>query len=351
MTGELKEHKSGSEETQMKSLKRSAYQGKRRRVLLLAGAFAAAALPWVGALAQATWPTRPITIIVPFTPGTGIDVLARTIGQKLSQRVGQPVIVDNKPGASGNIGTGAVANAAPDGHTLLMTVSAFVMNPNIFKNVPYDPVKSFAPVAPTATGAQVFVVNPSFPAKTLAEAVKVFKANPGKYVYASPGNGTPPHLAMELFKLNTGTDVMHVPYKGSAGAITDLLSGEVHAMILPVNAALGHAKAGKIRMLGVAREKRLAVAPEVPTFVEQGLPDTDVDLWFGLLAPAGTPAAVIGKLNKEVNQILAMPDVRETLDKQGLVPSPGRPEDLGTLVKNDFARWADVIRKAKIVAD
>jgi tripartite-type tricarboxylate transporter receptor subunit TctC len=330
--------------------KTSGFLKQRRHILLFAGALASAAIP-TGALAQAAWPTRPITIVVPFTPGTGIDVLARTLGQKMSQRLGQPVIVDNKPGASGNIGTGAVANAAPDGYTLLMTVSTFVMNPSLYKSVPYDPVKSFAPVAQTATGAQVFVVHPSFPAKTMADAVKLFKSNPGKYTYASPGNGTPPHMAMELLKLNTGTDVLHIPYKGSAGAITDLLAGEVNAMILPVNAVLGHVKSGKIRMLGVAREKRLAVAPDVPTFAEQGLPDIDVDLWFGLLAPAGTPPALVTRLNSEINQILAMPDVRETLDKQGLVPAPGRPEALGTLVKNDFARWANVIKKAKITAD
>jgi tripartite-type tricarboxylate transporter receptor subunit TctC len=323
---------------------------QRRRILLLAGAAAAAALPAIG-LAQPAWPVRPITIVVPFTPGTGIDVLARTLGQKLAQRLGQPVLVDNKPGASGNIGTGSVANAVPDGYTLLMTVSTFVMNPSLFKSVPYDPVKSFVPVAPTATGAQVFVVHPSFPANTLADAVKVFKSSPGKYSYASPGSGTPPHMAMELFKLNTGIDMLHVPYKGSAGAITDLLGGEVQAMVLPVNAALGHARTGKIRMLAVAKDKRIAVAPDTPTFAEQGVPNTDVDLWFGLLAPAGTPAAVVAKLNSEINQILAMSDVHEALDKQGLIPAPGRPEALGTLVKNDFVRWADVIRKAKITGD
>lgn len=322
----------------------------RRHMLLLAAAIVSTALS-ASAIAEAAWPSRPITIVVPFTPGTGIDVVARVLGPKLSQRLGQPVIVDNKPGASGNIGTVSVANAAPDGHTLLMTVSTFVMNPNLFKSVPYDPVKSFTPVAPTATGAQAFVVTPSFPAKTLAEAIKVFKANPGKYSYASPGSGTPPHLAMELVKLNTGIDVLHIPYKGSAGAITDLLSGQVQAMILPINAALGHVKSGKLRMLAVAQDKRVAVAPGVPTFPEEGLPNTDVGLWFGLLAPAGTPAAIVARLNSEINRILAMPDVSDALDKQGLIPAPGRPEALGSLVKADFARWSDVIRKANISAD
>jgi tripartite-type tricarboxylate transporter receptor subunit TctC len=319
-------------------------------VILGAAAVAALALPMTGT-AQTAWPAKPIKIIVPFTPGTGIDVLARTLGQKLSERLGQPVVVDNKPGASGNIGTGGVATAAADGYTLLMTVNTFVINPSLYKSVPYDPIKSFVPVAPAAVGALTFAVHPSFPAKTLAEAVKLFKANPGKYTYASPGSGTPQHLAMELFKLNTGTDILHVPYKGSAGAITDLLGGEVQAMVLPVHSALSHAKTGRIRMLAVAQEKRATIAPDVPTFSEQGVPNSSVDLWYGLMAPTGTPAAVVDKLNGEINSILALSDVRETLDKQGLTPTPGKPEALGALVKNDFARWAEVIRKAKITAD
>jgi tripartite-type tricarboxylate transporter receptor subunit TctC len=324
---------------------------RRRRIFLaMAGALAALALPTTGT-AETAWPAKPIKIIVPFTPGTGIDVLARTLGQKLSERLGQPVVVDNKPGASGNIGTGGVATSAPDGYTLLMTVNTFVINPSLYKSVPYDPVKSFVPVAPAAVGALTFAVHPSFPAKTLADAVKLFKANPGKYTYASPGSGTPQHLAMELFKLNTGTDILHVPYKGSAGAITDLLGGEVQVMVLPVHSALTHAKAGRIRMLAVAQDKRAPIAPDVPTFAEQGVTNSNVDLWYGLMTPTGTPAAVVDKLNGEVNAILAMPDVREALDKQGMIPTPGKPEALGTLVKNDFARWAEVIKRAKITAD
>jgi tripartite-type tricarboxylate transporter receptor subunit TctC len=322
----------------------------RRQFMLLAGAIAALSLPGAG-MAQEAWPSKPITIIVPFTPGTGIDVLARTLGQKLSQRVGQPVIVENKAGASGNIGTEAAARAAPDGYTLLMTVNTFVMNASLYKSVPYDPVKSFVPVAPTAQGALTFAVNPAFPAKTLTEAIKLFKDNPGKYTYASPGNGTPQHLAMELLKLNTGVDLLHVPYKGSAGAITDLLGGQVQAMILPVHSALAHAKAGKLRMLAVAQDKRVPSAPEVPTFAEQGVANSNVDLWYGLLAPAGTPAPVVARLNSEINQILAMPDVSEALDKQGMVPTPGKAETLGMMVKNDLVRWADVIKRAKISAD
>jgi tripartite-type tricarboxylate transporter receptor subunit TctC len=323
----------------------------RRRLLQLGVALASAiALPHA-VLAQAAWPSKPITIVVPFTPGTGIDVLARTLGPELGKRLGQPVIVENKPGASGNIGTEFVARSAPDGNTLMMTVNTFVMNPSLYKKLPYDPVKSFTPVAPTAVGAMTFAVNANFPARTLTEAIKVFKDNPGKYAYASPGNGTPQHLAMELFKLSTGVDILHVPYKGSAGAITDLLGGQVQAMILPVHSALPQARTGKLRMLAVTQEKRVGVAPDVPTFAEQGVRNADVALWFGLMAPAGTPPAIVARLNTEINQILAMPAVHEALDKQGLMPTPGTPDALGMLIKNDLVRWADVVKRAKISTD
>lgn len=329
---------------------RAAVHSAGRRVVLRAGALVALALPAVAA-GQDAWPSRPITIIVPFTPGTGIDVLARALAPRLSQRLGQPVIVENKAGASGNIGTESAARAAPDGHTLLMTVNTFVMNASLFKNVPYDPIKSFTPVAPAAVGALTLAVHPSFPAKSLDEAIKLFKDNPGKYAYASPGSGTPQHLAMELFKLNTGADVLHVPYKGSAGAITDLLGGQVQAMILPVHSALSHARSGKLRMLAVAQDKRVPGAPEVPTFAEQGVRSSNVDLWYGLLAPAGTPTSIVARLNDEINRILASPEVHEALDKQGLVATPGKPEALGELVRADLVRWADVIKRAKITTD
>ncbi|WP_254914570.1 tripartite tricarboxylate transporter substrate binding protein [Pigmentiphaga sp. NML030171] len=320
-----------------------------RRALMVAS-LAVAALPWTGA-AQAAWPERPITIVVPYTPGTSMDTLARTLGPKLSQRLGQPVIVENRPGASGNIGTGYVANAAPDGHTLLMTVSTFVMNPGLFKTVPYDPLTSFVPVGQVAVGALVFAVNPAFQAGTLDEAIKAFRARPGQYAYASPGKGTPQHLAMELFKLHAGVDVMHVPYSGSAGAVTDLLGGQVQAMILPANTALGLKQSGKLRVLAATQPRRIDVMSEVPTLAEQGVRGADVDLWFGMLAPARTPQAVVAALNREINQVLAMPEVQQSLDKQGLTVASGTPEAFGQLVSTEHARWADVIRKARISAD
>lgn len=320
-----------------------------RRALMVA-LLAVAALPWTGT-AQAAWPERPITIVVPYTPGTSMDTLARTLGPKLSQRLGQPVIVENRPGASGNIGTGYVANAAPDGHTLLMTVSTFVMNPGLFKTVPYDPLTSFVPVGQVAVGALVFAVNPAFQAGTLDEAIKAFRARPGQYAYASPGKGTPQHLAMELFKLHAGVDVMHVPYSGSAGAVTDLLGGQVQAMILPANTALGLKQSGKLRVLAATQPRRIDVMSEVPTLAEQGVRGADVDLWFGMLAPARMPQAVVAALNREINQVLAMPEVQQSLDKQGLTVASGTPEAFGQLVSTEHARWADVIRKARISAD
>ncbi|VCU68706.1 Tripartite tricarboxylate transporter family receptor [Pigmentiphaga humi] len=320
----------------------------RRRALL--ATLLAAAAPWSAPVAAA-WPERPVTIVVPYTPGTSMDTLARTLGPKLSQKLGQPVIVENRPGASGNIGTGFVANAAPDGHTLLMTVSTFVMNPSLFKSVPYDPLKSFAPVGRVAVGTLVFAVNPDFPATTLAQAIQAFRDRPGHYAYASPGNGTPQHLAMELFKLHTGVDLMHVPYSGSAGAVTDLLGGQVQAMILPANTALGHKQAGKLRVLATTQEKRIEVMPDVPTLAEQGVRGAEVDLWFGMLAPKSTPQAVVARLNREVNEILAMPEIRQSLDKQGLIVAPGTPEAFGELVADEYARWAQVIKKARITAD
>lgn len=340
--------------TKLSDSKKSPHSPRRRSVLAVAaGLVASTALCMLPAASHASdaWPSHPLTIIVPFTPGTGIDVLARTIGQKLGPRLGQSIVVENRPGASGNIGTADVANAKPDGYTLLMTVNTLVMNASLYKHLPFDPVKSFVAVAPAARGALTLAVNPAFPAKTLSEAIDQFKAHPGKFTYASPGKGTPQHMAMELFKLHTGTDVLHVPYKGSAGAITDLIGGQVQAMILPVHSALNLAKGGKLRMLAVAQPQRASVAPEVPTFDEQGVHGADVDLWYGLMAPAGTPPDVVARLNKEVNAILTMPDVQATLEKQGLNPMTGSADILANLVKTDLVRWADVVKRAKISAD
>ena len=294
---------------------------------------------------------RTITLAVPFTAGTGPDTLARIIGEELRSRWKQPVIVENKAGASGNIGTQAAARAAPDGHTMLVTVNTFVMNESLFRSLPYDPETSFVPVAEVATGALALVVHPSVGATDLAGFEAALRARPGALGYASPGRGTPQHLAMELFKLTQGVDIRHVPYTGSAGAVKDLLGGHVAAMFLPVHTALPLAESGQIRILAVGSETRSPQAPNVPTLAELGVSNFDVDLWYGVLAPAGTPPAIVGRYNESLNAILADPGVRATLARQGLIARGGDPARLAALIRKDRARWADVVKRAGITPD
>jgi tripartite-type tricarboxylate transporter receptor subunit TctC len=325
-----------------------------RRVLVRTlPALAAASLPFAAA-AQEGYPVagRQLRIFVPFSPGTGIDILARTIGQKLGERWKVAVIVENRVGASGNIGTEAAAKSAPDGYTLLMTANTIVLNRSLYKKIPYDPIKDFAPVAPLALASMALVVHPSVKAKTAAEFIALARANPGKMNYASPGNGTPHHLAMELFKHETGIELMHVPYRGTGPAVTDLLGGQVSAMFLPVHVALPQVQAGKIVMLAAGSLERTAVTPDVPSLAEAtGVKSIDVDIWYAVYAPAATPGDIVAKLNAEMNAILRLPDVRETLGKQGLAATGGTPEQLAQTTRADLERWASVVQAAKIEAD
>jgi tripartite-type tricarboxylate transporter receptor subunit TctC len=344
-----RERSRGAKEKAMRVLLKS-----MARIALLAGVgsiacAASAQAPSKSGLAP--YPNRPVQIIVPFTPGTGMDILARTVGQKLSERWGQPVLVDNRPGASGNIGTDMVVKAAPDGYTLLITANTLVMTVSLYRNVPYDPIRDLAPVEEMATGTMAVTLNPAVPARTLKELVAYAKANPGKLAYGSPGVGTPQHLATELFKSTAGIDLLHVPYKGSAGAITGLLSGDVAVMFNALHAVLPQVKAGKISAIAVGGPKRSRVAADIPTFAESGYPDFDVDFWYGLLAPAATPREIIAKLNQDITQILNTPEMRETLSSQGLEPVTGTPEQFGALIKDDLARWANVIKAAGITAE
>jgi tripartite-type tricarboxylate transporter receptor subunit TctC len=314
-----------------------------------------ALFPGLVALGQtaAGYPNRPITLIVPFTPGTGIDILARTIGPKLAQRWGQPVVVDNKPGASGNIGADLVAKAPPNGHTLMVTVNTFTITPALYKNLPYDPVADFAPITKIALASYAFVVNPSvLPAKDLNDVIAAAKARPGQLNYSSPGSGTPHHLGMELMKLRLGLNIVHVPYKGLAGAMTDLLGGQVQMMFTLVHSVLPNARAGKLKILAVTGSTRSPVFPEAPTFREQGIDFMDdVDAWYAVMAPGKTPPDIVAKLNQEINAIMALPDVREHLMNQGMVPVTSTPDELAALVKSDLARWAKVVADAKITAE
>jgi len=294
---------------------------------------------------------RPVTIIVPYTPGTGIDILARALGAELAKQWGQPVVVDNKAGASGNIGTQLAARAAPDGHTLLMVAKTFVTNVSLFKNVPYDPVTSFAPIVKLATGSIVLAVHPSIPATTVPAFVDYVKARPGTINYGSPGFATPHHLAMELFKHATGTDLVHIPYKGSAGVMSDLVGNHVSAMFVPTHVALPLAADKQIRILGVASAARVAAAPDVPTLAEQGVSGFEVDLWFALLAPVGTPPDVIARTNTAINEFLQSPPIAATLAKQGLITAGGSPEVLRDLVARDKSKWQHLIQQAGITAE
>ena len=301
---------------------------------------------------QDTYPARAVKIIVPFTPGTGIDILARTLGQKMGDDWKVPVVVENKPGASGNIGTDAVAKSAPDGYTLLMTASTIVLNRSLFKSIPYDPIKDFAPVAPLAVGQLALVTNPALKARTVKEFVALAKDSATPMTYGSPGNGTPHHLAMELFKSTMGISLLHVPYKGTAGAVSDLLGGQINAMFLPVHVALPQVAAGKLNMLAAGGNQRAATTPDVPSLAEAtGVRDIDTDIWYGLYVPARTPAAVIGKLNGAVTMALKNPEVADALQRQGLVPTGGTPEQLGQTTRTDLDRWANVVRDAKIQPD
>jgi tripartite-type tricarboxylate transporter receptor subunit TctC len=279
-----------------------------------------------------TYPNAPIKVIVPFTPGTGMDILARTLGQKLSERWASPVVVENKPGASGNIGTDSVAKAPPDGYTLLVTANTIVLNRSLFKSIPYDPVKDFEPVLPLALGKMVLVVNPKIEATSVDDLVALARKSPGRIDYGSPGRGTPHHLAMELFKQMKGVDLLHVPYKGTGPAVTDLVGGQIAVMFLPIHVAQPQIDGGKLRML-------------------QGLRDIDVDIWYALYAPARTPREVVAKLNAEMNAILQLPEIRETLSKQGLVATGGSASDLAKLTAGDMERWAKVIRDARLEAE
>jgi tripartite-type tricarboxylate transporter receptor subunit TctC len=300
--------------------------------------------------ATAQYPTKPIRLIVPFTPGTGIDILARIWGQKLQERLKTPVVVDNRPGASGNIGTEAVAKAPPDGYTLLMTATTLVQSAVLYKTVPYDP-KVMTPIGIAAIGNLSLVAHPSVPARNVAEMVALVKSQPGKFNYASPGNATPHHLAMELLKLHFGLQMVHVPYKGTAGAVTDLLGGQVQFMFLPVHVALPQVQAGKLNMLASGGLQRSPVTPEVPSLAESGVKDIDVDIWYALLGPAGLPREVVTLLNGELIAILRDPDVRAGLLKQGLNPVTGTPAELSKLIETDLERWGRLVREARISAD
>ena len=316
------------------------------------GALVASALLSAAATgaAQDSWPSRAVHIVVPYTPGTGADILSRVLGPKLSERWKEAVVTDNKPGATGNIGADFVAKSPADGYTLLLTATSFTTNPAL-RPAPFDPVKDYAPIALLATGGLGVYVHPSVPAKNMKEFVDYVKSRPGKLYYSSPGNGGPQHLAMELLKLETGMNIVHVPYKGAAGAISDLVGGHVQAMISALQTVAPHVQSGRLRMLGVMSEKRSEAFPDVPTLEEAGMPDLEVETWYAIFAPAGTSQPIVSRVNRDMNDLLKEADIREVLEKQGLVPRGGKPDALGNRIKNELARWTRVVKAAGIKAD
>ena len=285
---------------------------------------------------------------MPASPGGAIDLAARLIGQKLSEAWGQPVVVDNRAGATGIIGTDLVAKSPPDGHMLVLVASSHAINPSMVKKLPFDTVKGFEPVALTHVVPLVLIVSPELPVKSVAELVAYGKANPGKLSFASSGNGGAPHFSGELFKSMTGLDLTHVPYKGSTLAHPDLISGRTSLMFDTVAAANVQIKAGRLRALAVTTARRSSVLPDVPTMQEAGIAGYETSTWGGLLAPAGTPAATVARLNAEVARILAMPDVRKTFQDNGIEPGGGSPRQFGDFIATEMVKWAKVAKDAGI---
>jgi tripartite-type tricarboxylate transporter receptor subunit TctC len=319
-----------------------------RHIAALAAALLS--LPGLAAAAEA-WPSQAVKIVVPFSPGTGMDILARTVQPKLAQAWHQPVVVENKPGASGNVGANLVARAAPDGYTLVMGASTLVINTALYADMPYDPLTDLAPVGLAANASLMLVAHPKTGFRTAAQLIAAAKQHPGQYVYASPGIATPHHMAMELFKNRAGIDLVHVPFSATGPAVTQLLGGEVPLMFLPVHVAIAHVKAGRLNALATGGARRSPLAPEVPTLGELGLRDADTDIWYALWAPAHTPPEVIAKIDDELRSALSQPDVREALSRQGMQVLTSTPAELAERERAEAARWSQIVKAAGIKAE
>jgi len=316
----------------------------------LAGAFALAVLAPL-APAQEAYPSKPVRIIVPFAAGGVADLLPRIVGEKLTQKWGQPVVVENKVGAAGNIGMAEGARAAPDGYTLLLAPAGnLTVNPKLFPNLPFDTYRDLTPVTLLAQSPNVLVVHPSVPAKSLQELIAYAKANPGKLNFASPGEGSGAHLAGELLKIEAGIDATHVPYKGIAPAVNDLLGGQVQMMFAGISTVLQHVKAGKLVALAIASPKRNPQLPDVPTVSESGLPGFDVTSWYGIVVRAGTPPAIVQKVQRDMTEALQSADVQSRLAALGLEPVGDTPSEFDALIKAETKKWGAIVEKARIKA-
>lgn len=315
-----------------------------RRIILGLAATAALALA-LPAGAQPAYPLRPISLVVPFPAGGSTDLVARVVAEKMSQDLGQQIVVENRGGAGGNVGSAAAAKADPDGYTLLMgTVATHALNPALYKKMPYDPVADFAPISLLVVVPNVLVVNPDFPAKDVAELIALLKAEPGKYSYASSGNGTPLHLSGELFKSMAGVDMVHVPYKGAGPALVDVMGGHVPIMFDNLPSSTEHIKAGKLRGLAVTTAERAPSMPDLPTIAEAGLPGYETYTWNALFAPAGTPPEVVARVNEAAVKALADPDVQAKLMGFGAVVDGSTPDELAAHVQAELAKWAPVVQ-------
>ena len=297
------------------------------------------------------FPNRPIRLISPYPPGGGNDVLARLIAEKMGEGLGQRVIVDNRAGANTIVGTDVVAKSAPDGHTMVLVPNSFVTNPGFYAKLPYDTVRDFAPVALVALSPQILVVHPSLPATTVKELIALAKAKPGAYSYGSSGNGSVGHLAMALFAVTTGIQLEHIAYKGTAPAVTELLGGQIPLMLSSTLSVLPHVKAGKLRMLAVSTAKRSPAVPDAPTIAEAGVPGYEATLWYGLIAVARTPEAILGKLNAQIEKTVRDPDIIEKLARQGVEPYYYGHKQFSARVREEVPKWAKVIKDAGIRID
>ena len=324
----------------------------RRNILIRTLLLAACAVATLPTFAQSPYPNKTIRLVVPFTPGGVTDTSGRLIAEQLSKRLGQQVIVDNKPGASGNIGTQQVAAATPDGYTLVLAFDGtMVINPHVFDKVPFDTLRDFAPIGKIGDAVLILVAHPGVPAKTLQEVIALSKSQPGGLSYGTSGTGGTPHIAGEQLKLRTGANLVHVPYKGGGQAMIDVLGGNIPLVYTAVAGAQGQVKSGKLRAIAVSSAQRSKSLPDVPTFIESGVADFEVNSWVGLLAPAKTPKAIVDRLNLELNAVLNDAEVREKLNIMGITVTPGTPDKFSDDMKRDLARYGPVVRAAGIKAE
>jgi tripartite-type tricarboxylate transporter receptor subunit TctC len=324
---------------------------RRLAVAFFAVIITAGATPLAIAAGEA-YPSRPIRLVVPFPPGGPLDVVARAIGQKLTDAWGQPVIIDNRPGAGGNIGADLVAKSAPDGYTILEgALSTHAVNVSLYSKMPYDPTRDFAPITLVAVTPNVLVLNPSVPANSVQELIAYAKAHPGKLSFGSGSNGSAGHLAGEAFKTEAGVDMVHIPYKGGAPAMQALLAGDTQLMFDNLSNSTPQLKAGKIKALAVTTAKRSALAPELPTLAEAGLPGFDIYTWWGFMAPAGTPKEIIAKWNAEVTRILVTPEMKAFFAQQGAEPAPTSPEEFSALIRREITKYAKIVKDSGAKVD